>query len=132
MYPQSGVQAVVTASKTLTDADSGLIQYVSTLNSATVPVVITLPAAAAGKSVVVVNGGRRAGGPVGSGASKSVDVTVRPAGSDTMTGLGFTPAAAKGAFSSKASHLAGDFIRLVSGAATWYIAEARGTWVREA
>jgi len=132
MYPQAGNSATVTASKTLTDADSGLIQNVSTLNANTADVVITLPAAAAGKSVLVVNSGRRAGGPVGSGSSKSQNVIVRPAGTDTMTGNGFTPAAAKGALSSKTSHLSGDFLRLVSGAATWYIAELRGTWAREA
>lgn len=128
MLPQTHVR--VTASKTLTDADLGVVQYVAP--TADAQVVVTLPAAAAGKAVKVVNGGRLAGGPVGSGSSKSVNVVVRPAGSDTMSGNGFTPAAAKGANSAKATHFAGDYIELVSGAATWYVRETKGTWTREA
>lgn len=128
MRPET--QVTVTASKTLTDADSGIVQYVAPV--AADPVIVTLPAAAAGKVVTVVNGGRRAGGPVGSGAAKSLDLTVRPAGSDTMTGLGFTPAAAKGALSAKTVHTAGDRLELVAGAATWYVRRATGTWTREA
>lgn len=122
--------AVVTASKTLVDADCGVVQYVAP--TAAADVVLTLPAAAAGKTVSVVNGGRRAGGSVGSGSAKSVNVIVRPAGTDTMTGNGFTPAATKGAVSASTVHKAGDRIDLVSGAATWYVRHTKGTWTREA
>lgn len=128
MRPET--QVVVTASKTLTDAENGVVQYVAP--TAAADVVVTLPAAAAGKTAIVVNGGRRAGGSVGSGAAKSLNVIVRPAGSDTMTGNGFTPAAAKGALSANTVHTAGDRIELVSGAATWYVRSTKGTWTREA
>lgn len=128
MLPQTNSR--VTASKTLTDTDLGVLQYVAP--TADAQVVLTLPTAAPGKTLKVVNGGRLAGGPVGSGSSKSVNVVVRPAGSDTMTGNGFTPAAAKGASSAKATHLAGDYIKLVGGTGTWYVAETKGTWSREA
>lgn len=128
MRPET--QVTVTASKTLTDADNGITQYVAP--TAAADVVVTLPAAAAGKTATVVNGGRRAGGSVGSGAAKSVTVIVRPAGTDTMTGNGFTPAATKGAVSDKTVHTAGDRLELVSGAATWYIKSTTGTWTREA
>lgn len=128
MYPQTNVN--VSANKTLTDADLGITQVVTGSN--TDGVVITLPAAAAGKAVRVINQGKQAGGTVGSGTGKSAGIIVRPAGTDTMTGNGFTPAAAKGAVNTKATQKAGDLIDLVSGAATWYIRETVGVWAREA
>lgn len=110
-------QANVTANKTLTDAENGVVQVVNATS------VITLPAAAAGKTHTIVVGA------VGATAG-NVNVTVNPAGSDTMTGNGFTPAAAKGAVRTAGEY--GDYIKLVSGAATWYVAESAGTWTRTA
>ena len=113
-------QAAVTGNKTLVDADNGVAQVVTATS------ILTLPAAAAGKTFVVVNGaqGASAGNP---------NITVRPAGSDTMTGNGFTPAAAKGAVLTAGAY--GDYIKLTAGAATWYVTETGGSgtlWTREA
>lgn len=104
----------VTASKTLTDVMNGYVQDISVDG-----VVITLPAAAAGKTVVLRVAGVKAGGSVGSGAGKTVGFTVV----GSVTGLGIA-----GALScAKASAQVGDQVTLVGGAATWYVQEATGT-----
>lgn len=104
----------VTANKTLTDVMSGYVQDISIDG-----VVITLPAAAAGKTVVLRAAGVKAGGTVGSGANKTIGFTVV----GSVTGLG-----AVGALSCvKANMQAGDTVTLVGGAATWYVEQATGT-----
>lgn len=100
----------VTGAKTLALADQGIVQNV------TASAVITLPAAAAGQTYRV-----RIGAP-------GITVSVLPAGTDTMTGNGFTPAAVKGAVFT--NQPAGSMIELVSGAATWHISRLLGTATR--
>jgi hypothetical protein len=56
---------------------------------------------------------------------------VDPIGTDVMRGLGFTPAATKGARNTQATAKIGDSITLVSdGVGAWYIVSAIGTWAR--
>jgi hypothetical protein len=100
----------VTGAKTLVVADQGIGQNV------TASAVITLPAAAAGQTALVRVG------------KEGITVSVVPAGTDTMTGNGFTPAAAKGAVFT--NQPGGSYIQLVSGAATWHIARLLGTATR--
>lgn len=111
--PASGHNESVDVSagtKTLALTDQGIAQNVK------VSSVITLPAAAAGQTALV-----RIGAP-------GITVSVLPAGTDTMSGNGFTPAAAKGAvFTNQPS---GSMLQLVSGAATWHIARLLGTATR--
>lgn len=106
----------VTANKTLTDVMSGIVQNVITDG-----VVITLPAAAAGKVVTLRNGGAKinANGPAGATNNASVGFTV----TGSVSGLGAT-----GALScSKASSQVGDEVTLVSGGAVWYVRSAVGS-----
>lgn len=105
----------VTANKTVTDVMSGYVQNVTVDG-----VAVTLPAAAAGKVVVIrVGGAAPSGGAVGAVSSASVGLTVVGA----VTGLGAT-----GALSiAKANAKVGDEVTLVSGAATWYITNVIGT-----
>lgn len=100
----------VTGNKTLALTDEGICQNVTA--SAT----ITLPAAAAGQTAKVRIG------------KEGITVSVLPAGADTMTGNGFTAAAAKGAVFT--NQPAGSILELVSGAATWHISRLLGTATR--
>ena len=101
---------VATGTKTLVDSDGGTVQNV-TVNST-----VTLPAAAAGKVQKLRIG------------KEGLTVSLIPAGTDTMTGNGFTPAATKGAVFT--NQPAGSIIEVVSGAATWYISKLLGTATR--
>ena len=103
----------VSANKTVADNDSGLVQNVIADG-----LTLTLPAAAAGKTVTIRLGGVPAGGPVGSGANGSVGLTV----TGSVTGLG----AAGALTADKETMQVGDEITLVSGAATWYVQKAEG------
>src|SRR5438128_9774082 len=111
-FPASGHNefVAVTGAKTLALTDEGIVQNV------TASAVITLPAAAAGQTAKVRIG------------KEGITVSVLPAGTDTMSGNGFTPAAAKGAVFT--SQPAGSLIELVSGAATWHIRQIPGPATR--
>jgi hypothetical protein len=100
----------VTGNKTLVVADEGIVQNV------TAAAVVTLPAAAAGQTAVLRVG------------AEGITTSIVPAGTDTMTGNAFTPAAVKGAVFT--SQPVGSYIKLVSGAATWHILELCGTATR--
>jgi hypothetical protein len=104
----------VSATKTITDAESGQVQNVIADAK-----VLTLPAAAAGKVITIRIGGVPAGGPIGSGANKSVGVSIV----GTVCGLGTASGTLTG---TKASLNAGDEIKLVGGAAIWYVDHAKG------
>jgi hypothetical protein len=104
----------VTATKTITDAESGQVQNVIADGKT-----VTLPAAAAGKVIYLRIGGVPAGGPVGSGANKTVGLTVV----GTVCGLGTASGALTAA---KATTNAGDEIQLIGGAAIWYVGHAKG------
>lgn len=102
--------SVSTSTKTLALTDQGIVQDTK------VTCVYTLPAAAAGQTAIVRVG------------KEGITVTVNPAGTDTMTGNGFTPAAAKGiVFTNQPG---GSYVQLVSGATTWHIARLLGTATR--
>lgn len=111
-FPASGHNefVAVTGNKTLALADQGIVQNV------TANAVLTLPAAAAGQTALVRIG------------KEGLTVSVLPAGTDTMSGNGFTPAGAKGAVFT--NQPAGSLLKLVSGAATWHIAGLLGTATR--
>lgn len=104
----------VTVSKTITDAESGQVQNVIADAK-----VITLPTVAAGKKIVLRVGGVPAGGPIGSGANKTVGFTVV----GTVCGLGTASGALSG---TKATLNAGDEIELIGGAAIWYVGFVKG------
>lgn len=108
----------VSSSQTLTDVQSGYVQNVTVDG-----VAVTLPAAAAGKTVVLrVGGGAPTGAPIGAVTNKAVGFTVV----GSVTGLGAT-----GALSiAKANANHGDEVTLTAGAATWYLSRVIGTgWV---
>lgn len=104
----------VTADKTLTAADSGIVQNV--LATAT----ITLPATAVGLRFSIRNG-----------ADYTATVKVAPVALDQIVGNGFTPADNKAAINTLgqgASH-----IDLLGNGTTGYVVQAcSGAWTREA
>lgn len=104
----------VSATKTITDAESGQVQNIIADGKT-----ITLPTVAAGKKIVLRIGGVAAGGPIGSGANKTVGVTVV----GTVCGLGTASGALTG---TKATLNAGDEIELIGGAAIWYVGFVKG------
>lgn len=102
------------ATKTITDAESGQVHNVIADGRT-----FTLPTVAAGKVVVLRIGGVPAGGPVGAGANKTVGLTVV----GTVCGLGTASGALTAA---KATSNVGDEVKLVGGAAIWYVESAKG------
>jgi len=122
----------VSANKTLTAADQGIVQ-----NVVADGIVITLPSTAAGLSFTVRNGGVKVtNGAAGTGANGTVLVAVSPAAADAIAGNGFTAAVNKDALNTKATSTVGDEITVVgsgtTGVTAWSIAELVGTWAREA
>lgn len=117
----------VSANKTLALADEGVVQNI-TVDGLT----ITLPASAAGLTYVIRNAGAAPNGfAAGAQADGSVGITVTPNGTDTVGGLGFTPAAGKGVQDLIAVAKAGDEICLQAGVSgTWVVEYAKGTWTR--
>lgn len=115
----------VNANKTLAkDADAGMVQNVIA-DAKTV----TLPAAAAGLSFTVRNGGdsTTAGIPAGGGSNGSVLVTIAPNGTDTIGGNGRTTANSN-LVNTKATSNVGDEVTLLGVAGAWTITNKVGTW----
>ena len=102
----------VTGATTLVDANHGLVQNV------TASAVVTLPAAAAGKSFILRVG------------KEGITTSIVPVGSDTVIGNGFIFVALKGVVFT--NQPAGSYVQLVGGAATWYIQRLKGTATRTA
>lgn len=130
MLPQDGRKYVdVTANKTLTAADQGIVQNVTVDG-----VVITLPATAANLVFTVRNGGDNpTGTPAGAVADGSAGVSISPAALDQLIGNGFTAADDKDAVNTKATSKVGDEMTVVGNGGTGYhIAEVKGTWARQA
>lgn len=122
----------VSANKTLTAADAGIVQ-----NVITDAVVVTLPATADGLSFTVRNGGDNASGtPTGAGADGSALVSVAPVAADGITGNGFTAAVNKAALNTKTTSKVGDEITLLgngtTGVTAWTVNGVKGTWARAA
>jgi hypothetical protein len=121
----------VDADNTVAAADSGVVLNVIADGKKT-----TLPDAAAGNLGVVVIvrlGGVPAGGPVGSGANKSVAHEIAPHSSDKIVGLGAAGTADKSLLMAKDDMIVGDYVKLQSdGAGAWNVLEAVGAWTREA
>lgn len=109
----------VSANKTLTAADSGVVQRVTADG-----VVVTIPTAVAGLNFIVENGGQSDG---------QVGFSVSPQTADTIVGNGFTAAANKDAVNTKATARVGDRI-VIGGSATnqYAVQSARGIFAREA
>lgn len=103
----------VSANKTLTASDAGIVQNVIADG-----VTVTLPSTA---TAVVRAAGVPAGAPVGSGSNKSQAVVV----TGTVAGLGGASASATFTLA-KANMIAGDEIAFVNGV----VAYAVGNWVR--
>lgn len=124
-----GYENIDTA-KTLTAADSGIVQ-----NVIADAITITLPSTALGLQFTVRNGGvPKTSGPVGTGSNGTVLVTVAPAAADGVTGNNFAAATNKGASNTKATARVGDEIRLLgtgtAGVTAWNIAYVSGIWIR--
>jgi len=119
-YDRSNV--TVTANKTLTVADSGIVQNVTVDG-----VVITLPATVDGAVFTIRNGGSYDG---------KVGFTVAPQAADGVTGNGFTATVNKGAVNTKATAKTGDEITLLGSGATgtggYFVSEVIGTFARVA
>lgn len=121
----------VTGNKTLTAADSGIVQNV-VFDTA----VITLPSTALGLEFTIRNGGAKvnSGGPAGAVADNSVGFTVAPAAADGITGNGFTAATNKGALQTKASANVGNEIRVsgtgAAGVTGWVVGAVKGVFTR--
>ena len=130
MSPEKSV--LVTSNKTLTAADSGIVQRVRG------DVTITLPATALGLSFIIENAGAGiTNGPTGATAgNKSSAVAVSPAAADGITGNGFTAAVNKDAINTKATAQVGDRIALLgtgtAGVTGWIATSVKGVWAREA
>lgn len=126
-------QVDVTENKTLTAADSGIVQNVITDG-----ITITLPATAANLSYIIRNGGVPASSGVGMGTGSDFSclVTVAPNASDGITGLAFTAATNKAALNTKATARVGDQIHLLGSGTTgvtgWQVVSAKGVWARAA
>lgn len=114
--------ANVTGNKTLTAADSGIVQVVKADG-----VVITLPATAADVTFTIRNGSTYDG---------QYAFTVAPAAADGVTGNGFTAAINKAIVSSKATSRAADEFTIsgtgTTGATGWIFQEVIGTVTRAA
>jgi hypothetical protein len=121
---RSGFKSVaVTGAKTLTAADSGIVQDVQA--SAT----ITLPATAAGLTFPIQVG-------VASATSALPTVTIAPNAADGVTGNGFTAAVNKAIVAAAATARYGDLIVLrgtgTTGVTGWIVDTVIGTWNRAA
>jgi hypothetical protein len=116
--------ANVSANKTLAqDADMGLVQNVIADGKT-----ITLPAAAAGLSFTIRNGGAAVtGGPTGTGADGTVAITIAPNGTDTIGGAGRTSANTN-FVNTKATSQVGDQVTLSAVAGKWLVTDQIGTW----
>jgi len=126
------VSVDVSTNKTLTAADSGIVQ-----NVVADGIVITLPATANGLNFIIRNGGAPVtNGPAGTGSDGSILVSVAPNASDGFTGNGFTAAVNKKALNTKATSRVGDEISIegngTTGATGWTFCKVVGTWAREA
>lgn len=133
MLPQDGRKFVnVTANKTLTAADCGIVQNV-TVDA----VVISLPATADGLVFTIRNGGDNpTGTPAGAVADGSALVSVSPVAGDGITGNGYTATVNKDAINTKATSVVGDEITLVgngtTGVTAYTVQSVKGIWAREA
>ena len=114
--------ADVKANKTLSAADSGIVQNVTAD-----AVVVALPPVGPttlGLAYTIRNGATKDG---------DVLVAVSPNSSDQIIGNGFSPADNKDALNAKSTSKSGDEITLVSNGSTgWFISDVVGMWTREA
>lgn len=123
----------VTANKTLTAADSGIVQ-----NVVGDGITITLPATVNGLTFLVRAGGVLAGAVAGSVQDGAQTITVAPQAADGITGLGFTATVNKGAQLGATKKLGriGDELRVggtgVTGVTGYVVEHATGTWTRVA
>lgn len=122
--PRSGLKsAIVSANKTLTAADSGIVQEV------TKDVTVTLPATANGVTFSIQVSADAITG-------KTPTVTVAPAAADGITGNGYTAAVNKAVINNKATGRVGDVIVLhgtgTAGVTGWVVDAVVGEWTRAA
>lgn len=119
----------VTEAKTLTAADSGIVQ-----NTIATGVVFTVPATATQGAWTVRDGGvKTTGGPAGAVVSAAIP-TVDPNGSDTLAGFNVSGTAADGKYLQNTGGKFGDEISFQNTAATdgGIVTESKGDWLREA
>lgn len=119
--PQFGDVVSVTASRTLTAADSGKVY-----TSGAADLVFTLPAASAVTKGVTYTF-------VTLTLSATTGLSVSPNASDKIQGKGITAADDKDYINSAATDAAGDLLTIVcDGSDGWIVTDERGTWAREA
>jgi hypothetical protein len=121
--PRMGFKAVeVTADKTLTAADSGIVQYV------TANATITLPATANQLTFAIQVGTTSTG--------KLPTVTVAPVAADGVTGNGFTATVNKAISLDATAGRPGDLLILggsgTTGVTGWVVESVAGKWNRAA
>jgi hypothetical protein len=121
----------VSTNKTLTAADSGIVQ-----NVVADGIVITLPATLQAYYIIRNGGVKATNGPAGSVSDQSLLVSVAPNASDGFTGNGFTAAVNKKALNTKATAKVGDEFHIrgtaTTGVTGWIVERVFGTWAREA
>lgn len=131
LFSQGGiVYENIDTNKTLTAADSGVVQNVIADG-----ITITLPATVVGMVFTIRNGGVPASSSVGSGTGSdfSALVTIAPNASDQINGLNVTGADNKALLNTKATSKVGDFVTLVGDGTAgvgWNVLYARGIWAR--
>ncbi|THG30677.1 hypothetical protein [Naasia lichenicola] len=117
------LSAAVTGNKTLTAADSGIVQDVQS------DAVISLPASTAGLTFTIHVGQSATSG-------NQPTVTIDPNASDGVTGNGYTATVNKDLISDKTTNKYGDLITLrgtgTTGVTGWIVESVIGTWARQA
>lgn len=119
----------VTEAKTLTAADSGIVQNVTVAS-----VTVTLPATATQGVWTVRDGGvKTTGGPSGAITAPAFP-KLDPNGSDTVAGFNVQTTAADGKYLTNTGGREGDEITVINTAATDgpLVLAAKGDWLREA
>lgn len=119
----------VSTNKTLTAADSGIVQ-----NVVADGITITLPATLQAYFIIRNGGLKATGGPAGAVSDASILVTVAPNAADGFTGNGFTATVNKAALNTKSTSKVGDEIHVrgtgTTGVTGWIIERVFGTWAR--
>ena len=102
-----------TAAYTMAKADNGILTYVATNGT------ITLPATVVGYYFTLMNNGTDA----------QYALNIKPGGSDRIFGGGLTPAEGGGIVNTSATAKKGDLIKLhADGASGWFVTDLHGTW----
>lgn len=127
--PDGRIAVDVTEAKTLTAADSGVVQNVTVANT-----VVTLPATATVGIWTVRDGGVKGTGAATGAIASAATPRVDPDAADTVSGFNVTGTAADGKYLTNTSGRYGDEITVQNTGATngGFVLASKGDWLREA